>query len=114
MTDIVQHVSRFRGVDGCVIGKEDGTILAGTLPEGQNDKTLHAFAPHLLKKVSRYIEPLQLGHIKRFTVTTNAKPMSIFKAGAVVMVLTHPAPKLLNSVLKRGVELTEELSKSQN
>jgi competence ComEA-like helix-hairpin-helix protein len=111
LSEIARLISALPGVEGCVLASADGLPLTGQLPESFDQERFSVFAPQLFKKIGRCTRELTLGDVNRLTLFTETHPVSIYKAGAIYLVVVHHPERFSKALLRRCANISEELSR---
>jgi competence ComEA-like helix-hairpin-helix protein len=111
LQEIVSALAGLRGVEGCILAMDDGLLLTGQLPLPLEPNAVGALAPQLFKKVERYTRELEVGRVRRLTIFTEQKPMSIFQAGNIYLVVVHHARNYSKALLRRCERISQELAR---
>ncbi len=92
---IVEHLRGFHGVIGAFIATSDGLLVAGDVPDG-NDNILAAFAPTVFSQLSKYSDMARLGSPEAIDLQLTGVSLHVRKAGQLylgaLMRSGQPAP----------------------
>jgi competence ComEA-like helix-hairpin-helix protein len=111
LQEIVRLTRQMCGVEGCILAMEDGLLLTGELPGDLDSNTVSVFAPQLFKKVGRYVRELRVGNARRITIFTDERPLSIFHAGEVYLIIVHDTRHFSKALLRRCERISEEIAR---
>ncbi|MDX2226782.1 MAG: hypothetical protein SFY92_06815 [Verrucomicrobiae bacterium] len=108
------YLTSLHGVDGCLLASpsQQGPRIYATFAENRTQQFTSQVVPMLESKLTRHLEPLQLGEAKRITLDCEAQNLSIFKVGKVSVLLTHKKRFLAKSVLEQTLKITQELAQT--
>jgi predicted regulator of Ras-like GTPase activity (Roadblock/LC7/MglB family) len=79
----------------------NGLFVTGQVPAEYDQNTISVFAPQLFKKMGRYTRELRVGQVQRMTIFTDQRPISIFQAGDVFLVIIHDTRRFSKALLRR-------------
>jgi predicted regulator of Ras-like GTPase activity (Roadblock/LC7/MglB family) len=111
LQEIVKCTSQLPGVDGCIVAMSDGLYMTGELPKRFDSERVSAFAPQLFARVAQYVQELNVGEARRFTIFTDAQPITIFKSGDLFFILIHKANRFSKVLLNKCERISQEISK---
>ena len=117
MPDFKQVAKRFvelPGFKGCILTHEEGHVLAANWDhEGQ--EMLGAIAPQLYKKVTPYVEDLDMGEVNPLTLFIADEAVTIVYSGDMFIALVHSTTRLnkrqVNLIQLAGAELEHRLDR---
>ena len=69
MQDILDQINRIAGVRGTVILGQDGLVVAQDCAGGEDPNTLGAIASSVFGSITKALERLAMGNLKRFIMT---------------------------------------------
>ena len=110
LPEVVRLVCELPGVDGCIVALEDGLFVTGQLPPPLDKNTVSAFGPQLFKRIGRYVRELNIGQMQRLTLFTDQRPMSVFHAGDVYLIVVHPPKRYSKALLRRCERVSQEIA----
>jgi competence protein ComEA len=110
LLEIVRLVGALPGVDGCIVALEDGLFVTGQLPPPLDQNAVSAFGPQLFKRIGRYVRELNIGQVHRLTLFTDQRPVSIFHAGNVYLIVVHGAKRYSKALLRRCERVSQEIA----
>jgi competence ComEA-like helix-hairpin-helix protein len=110
LPEVVRLLGTFPGVDGCVVALEDGLFVTGQLPPPLDQNTVSAFGPQLFKRIGRYVRELNIGQMHRLTLFTDQRPVSVFRAGDVYLIVVHHEKCYSKVLLRRCERVGEEIA----
>jgi len=110
LTEVVRLVGTLPGVDGCIVALEDGLFVTGHLPPPLDKNVVSAFGPQLFKRIGRYVRELNIGQMHRLTIFTDQRPVSVFHAGDVYLIVVHPAKRYSKALLRRCERVSQEIA----
>ncbi|MSR65337.1 MAG: hypothetical protein EXS18_06095 [Verrucomicrobiae bacterium] len=110
LQEIVKCASKLQGVEGCIVAMGDGIYMTGELPKHLDTQRVSAFAPQLFARVGQYVRELNVGTARRFTIFTDAQPITIFKAGDMFFIVIHKANRFSKVLLNRCERISQEIS----
>lgn len=111
LQEIVKLTGTLRGVEGCMLAMADGLFLTGQLPEHLDQEAISVFAPQLFKKVGRYVKELKVGQVRRFTLFTDQRPISVFRAGDVYLIVIHDTRHFSKRLLRQCERISQEIAR---
>jgi predicted regulator of Ras-like GTPase activity (Roadblock/LC7/MglB family) len=111
LQEIVKLTSQLKGIDGCMLAMSDGLFLTGQLPNDFDQEAISVFAPQLFKKMGRYVKELRVGQVRRFTLFTDERPISIFRAADVYLIVVHDTRHFSKRLLRQCERISEELAR---
>jgi DNA uptake protein ComE-like DNA-binding protein/predicted regulator of Ras-like GTPase activity (Roadblock/LC7/MglB family) len=111
LQEIVRLTNNLPGIEGCILAMDDGMFLTGKLPAHLDINSVSVFAPQLFRKVGRYTRELGVGKIQRFTIFTDAQPMTIFQAGSVYLIVVHDSKRYSKVLLRRCERISQEIAR---
>lgn len=111
LQEIVRLTNHLPGIEGCILAMDDGMFLTGKLPAHLDINSVSVFAPQLFRKVGRYTRELGVGKIQRFTIFTDAQPMTIFQAGSVYLIVVHDSKRYSKVLLRRCERISQEIAR---
>ena len=98
VAELVRELSELNGVDGVVAATFDGFLVAGEKLEGFSHQSFAAFGPQIFNRLLQYGRELQLGEAQVLTIYFNQKPIRLFQAGRLLIVVAgrelEPLPDL--------------------
>jgi competence ComEA-like helix-hairpin-helix protein len=110
LPEVIRLVCALPGVDGCIVALEDGLFVTGQLPPPLDKNTVSAFGPQLFKRMGRYVRELNIGQMHRLTLFTEQRPVSVFHAGDVYLIVVHPAKRYSKALLRRCERVSQEIA----
>ena len=110
LPEVVRLLGTFTGVDGCIVALEDGLFVTGQLPPPLDHNTISAFGPQLFQRISRYVRELNIGRMHRLTLFTDQRPVSVFRAGDVYLIVVHHEKRYSKALLRRCERVSEEIA----
>ena len=110
LPEVVRLLGTFPGVDGCIVALEDGLFVTGQLPPPLDQNIISAFGPQLFKRVGRYVRELNIGQMHRLTLFTDQRPVSVFHAGDVYLVVVHHEKRYSKTLLRRCERVSREIA----
>ncbi|MGD0016298.1 MAG: helix-hairpin-helix domain-containing protein [Verrucomicrobiia bacterium] len=110
LPEVVRLLGTFPGVDGCIVALEDGLFVTGQLPPPLDRNTISAFGPQLFQRISRYVRELNIGRMHRLTLFTDQRPVSVFRAGDVYLIVVHHEKRYSKALLRRCERVSEEIA----
>ncbi len=110
LPEVVRLVCALPGVDGCIVALEDGLFVTGRLPPPLDQNTVSAFGPQLFKRIGRYVRELNIGQVRRLTLFTDQRPVSIFHGGNVYLIVVHQATRYSKALLRRCERISQEIT----
>ena len=110
LPEVVRLVCEWPGVDGCIVALEDGLFVTGQLPPPLDRNTVSVFGPQLFKRIGRYVRELNIGQMQRLTLFTDQRPVSVFHAGDVYLIVVHPAKRYSKALLRRCERVSQEIA----
>jgi hypothetical protein len=84
---LISEISLLPGVDGVVASTFDGFLVAGERLDGFSHQSFAAFGPQMFNRLAQYGRELQLGEAQVLTVYFNQKPIRLFQAGRLLVVV---------------------------
>lgn len=111
LQEIVKCTSQLPGVEGCIVAMGDGLYMTGELPSHYDMQRVSAFAPQLFSRVAQYVQELNVGTARRFTVFTDAQPITIFKSGELFFIVIHKANRFSKALLNKCERISQEISR---
>jgi len=81
------------------------------MPSKFDTQRVSAFAPQLFRKVGQYVRELNVGTARRFTIFTDAQPITIFKAGDLFFIVIHKANRFSKVLLNKCEGISQEISR---
>ena len=111
LQEIVKLTNSLPGIEGSMLAMSDGLFLAGQLPAELDQEAISVFAPQLFKRVGRYVKELKVGHVRRFTIFTEQRPISIFHAGDVYLVIIHDTRHFSKKLLRQCERISQEIAR---
>ncbi|MDB6038930.1 MAG: hypothetical protein JWM99_2771 [Verrucomicrobiales bacterium] len=112
VAELVRELSELNGVDGVVAATFDGFLVAGERLEGFSHQSFAAFGPQIFNRLLQYGRELQLGEAQVITIYFNQKPIRLFQAGRLLVVVAgrelEPLPDL--EIEKLTVKLAQAKS----
>jgi predicted regulator of Ras-like GTPase activity (Roadblock/LC7/MglB family) len=98
VAELVRELSELSGVDGVVAATFDGFLVSGEKLEGFSHQSFAAFGPQIFNRLLQYGRELQLGEAQVLTIYFNQKPIRLFQAGRLLVVVAgrelEPLPDL--------------------
>jgi competence ComEA-like helix-hairpin-helix protein len=111
LQEIVKLTNSLPGIEGSMLAMSDGLFVAGQLPAELDQEAISVFAPQLFKRVGRYVKELKVGHVRRFTIFTELRPISIFHAGDVYLVIIHDTRHFSKKLLRQCERISQEIAR---
>lgn len=111
LQEIVKLTSALPGIDGCMLAMADGLFLTGQLPAQVDQDAVSVFAPQLFRRMGRYVKELKVGHVRRFTIFTDERPISVFKSGDVYLVILHDTRHFSKRLLRQCERISQEIAR---
>lgn len=111
LQEIVKLTSGLPGIEGSMLAMSDGLFLTGQLPPALDQEAISVFAPQLFKRVGRYVKELKVGSVSRFTIFTEERPISIFHAGDVYLVIIHDTRHFSKKLLRQCERISQEIAR---
>lgn len=111
LQEIVKCASKLQGVEGCIVAMSDGIYMTGDLPAHLDSQRVSAFAPQLFARVAQYVRELNVGTARRFTIFTDAQPITIFKSGDLFFIVIHKANRFSKVLLNKCERISLEISR---
>ena len=111
LQEIVRLTSALAGIEGCMLAMADGLFLTGQLPPHLDQEAISVFAPQLFKKVGRYVKELKIGQVRRFTLFTDQRPLSVFRAGDVYLIVIHDTRHFSKRLLRQCERISQEIAR---
>ena len=111
LQEIVKLTSALPGIEGCMLAMADGLFLTGQLPAHLDQEAISVFAPQLFKKVGRYVKELKVGQVRRFTLFTDQRPLSVFRAGDVFLIVIHDTRHFSKRLLRQCERISQEIAR---
>lgn len=111
LQEIVKCTSRLPGVEGCIVAMSDGLYMTGEMPSRFDTQRVSAFAPQLFARVAQYVRELNVGTARRFTVFTDAQPITIFKSGDLFLIVIHKANRFSKALLNKCERISHEIAR---
>ena len=111
LQEVVRLLSAVPGIAGCMLAMSDGLFLTGQLPSPLDQNTVSVFAPHVFRKLGRYMRELRVGQIRRITIFTDQYPLSVFRAGDVYLIVVHDTQHFSKALLRRCERISQEIGR---
>lgn len=111
LQEIVKCTGRLPGVEGCIVAMGDGLYMTGELPSRFDTQRVSAFAPQLFARVAQYVRELNVGTARRFTVFTDAQPITLFKSGDLFLIVIHKANRFSKALLNKCERISHEIAR---
>lgn len=92
---LVKEMALLPGIDGVVAATFDGFLVAAERLDGFSHQTFAAFGPQMFNRLLQYGRELQLGEAQVLTIHFDQKPIRLFKAGRLLVVIAGTELELL-------------------
>ncbi len=111
LQEVIKLTGSLKGIEGCMLAMSDGLFLTGQLPAGFDQEAISVFAPQLFKKMGRYVKELGVGQVRRFTLFTDERPISIFRAADVYLIIIHDTRHFSKRLLRQCERISQEIAR---
>ena len=93
MREIADRIAAIRGVSGCLLGHEDGDIMASATANRQQ-KLFGAIAPQIYKSIQKYLALLDVDAPQSLTLFTEPRSVFITRSESVFLIVVLPRSAL--------------------
>lgn len=93
LREIATRVAEMRGVRGCILGHEDGHVMAEST-SNKKQKIFGAIAPQIYKSVKKYLDLLDVGAPKSLMIAIEPRPIIITRCENIFMIIIMPRSRV--------------------